>query len=73
MDWNSSQIAPKMPRKEDDDPMGHPYLMYAHDPNWRILNQALDALVANGDLQESTNRVYIVGYLCQALSSSKQD
>lgn len=52
--------------------MAHPYSRYESSTEWRVLDQALDTLVANGDLEEKTARSHIVGYLCQALESSER-
>jgi hypothetical protein len=51
----------------------HPYKKHEGTPNWALLSRAIDDLVANGDLEEKTNRVYVVGYLCQALSPPEKN
>ena len=43
----------------------HPYTRFEGTPLWRALERALDDLVTNRDLVETTRREYIVGYLCQ--------
>ena len=68
MDERFGQMDPKMPPQDDNAELRHAYQTYEGSPHWRSLNAALSALVENGDLQETTNRVYIVGYLCQALA-----
>ena len=49
----------------------HPYKKYEATSTWELLNKAIGDLVENGDLEETTNRHYIVGYLCLTLSSQK--
>jgi len=49
--------------------MNHPYRAYENTPLWERVQKAIDALVRNGDLIEQTPREYIVGYLCQAVTS----
>jgi hypothetical protein len=68
MEGNFGPMDPKTPQRHDNTGIQHPYKRYEASPQWQILNEALDALVENGDLQETTNRVYVVGYLCQALA-----
>lgn len=46
----------------------HPYRRFEATANWRKLSGAIDDLVRNKDIVETTRREYIVGYLCQALS-----
>jgi hypothetical protein len=36
--------------------MTHPYLNHEDTGTWKILNQAIDELVANKDLAEQTNQ-----------------
>lgn len=55
-------------RSEKQEQVTHPYVAYQKSPVWKKLDQAIDALVSNGDLKEMTRREYIVGYLVQALS-----
>lgn len=51
----------------------HPYKEFEGTARWRLVNRAIDALVKNGDLEEKTNRVYIVGYICHMLSLGQSD
>jgi hypothetical protein len=44
-----------------------PYEMYMDAPVWEVVNAAIDDLVKNGDLVETTRRDYIVGYICKKL------
>ena len=34
---------------------------------WSVINQAIEELVDNTDIKETTDRKYIVGYLCKSL------
>ena len=36
-------------------------------PAWKIVDEAISALVANQDIKEATDRCYIVGYLIKCL------
>jgi hypothetical protein len=47
----------------------HPYSQYEGTDLWRTLEQALTELQANRDLAITTAPEYVVGSLCQALSS----
>jgi len=47
----------------------HPYQKYVPTKLWKVLDRAVDDLVKNRDIVETTNRVYIVGYLCKAVAS----
>jgi hypothetical protein len=60
-------------KKEQEQEMSkqkHPYKQYESDPIWRVVDQAVRALAKNGDIQETTERQYIVGFLCEKLSQS---
>jgi len=50
--------------------MNHPYKRYESSPAWTVLWDAIGELVANQDLQETTRREYIVGFVLQRLSTS---
>ena len=45
----------------------YPYHQYETTLAWKIINQAVSDLVENQDIQETTARVYIVGYLVKRL------
>ncbi len=47
--------------------MPHPYDDLAGTPLWNVLEQAIEDLVLNRDIAESTPRPYIVGYLCRKI------
>lgn len=50
--------------------MAHPYEKYESTPAWRVIDEAMSALVKNRDLHETTARQYIVGYLCKQLNEA---
>ena len=45
----------------------HPYTSYETTRAWSVVEKAIDDLIANRDIKETTNRSYIVGYLVQQL------
>jgi hypothetical protein len=47
-----------------------PYKEYETAKLWHVVEQAISDLVENTDIQETTDRKYIVGYLCKSLSDS---
>ena len=47
--------------------MSHPYHELEAMPAWKIVDEAISALVANQDIKEATDRCYIVGYLIKCL------
>ena len=59
-----------MRRQRKSDPP-HPYKEFEKTRLWRTLNKGIRDLVENQDLKEITRRDYIVGYLCKALTRSR--
>jgi hypothetical protein len=51
-------------------PMSHPYGQFEGTPLWEVINKGIDDLVENNDLEETTQREYIVGYLCMLINES---
>ena len=49
----------------------HPYKDYEQLRAWKVLNQGLADLVANGDIEQKTASVYIVGYLSKLLADAE--
>jgi hypothetical protein len=47
-----------------------PYKKYEKTEAWRIVDTTISNLVANDDLKETTNRKYIVGYICRCLDDA---
>jgi len=52
--------------------MAHPYIELEGTRLWATVELAINDLVLNKDLVESTPRPYIVGYLCQKLLNERQ-
>lgn len=50
--------------------VNHPYQQYMDSSLWQIIDKAIDDLVENKDIEETTHRSYIVGYLCKQLAES---
>ena len=59
------------PRTETGDPMKseHPYQQFENTTVWAILERSLQELVSNKDVTITTHPRYVIGYLCQQLSS----
>ncbi len=53
--------------------MAHPYEKFEGTPLWDILNKGMNDLVVNGDIEEMTQREYIIGYLCKLLHASERN
>lgn len=47
-----------------------PYEEYKDTKIWNVIEFAVSNLVDNSDLEEKTDREYIVGYLCKTLVES---
>jgi hypothetical protein len=59
-----------MDRKtETSNERDHPYKAFQGTPLWKRVDRAISALVKNGDLQETTGREYIVGYICKMVGA----
>lgn len=50
-----------------DDRFNHPYIEFEDTPLWNAIDEAIDDLVENQDLTETTHRSYVVGYLCKKI------
>ena len=48
--------------------VNHPYEEYVDNSLWQVVSKAIEDLVNNGDIKETTNRKYIIGYLCKKIS-----
>ena len=48
----------------------YPYKLFETKKIWKIVNKAIDDLVKNQDIKETTHRRYIVGYICKLLSEA---
>ncbi len=45
--------------------MEHPYKEYEKTQLWRVIDQSLQELIKNKDLELTTRKEYVIGYLCQ--------
>ncbi|MFJ7975729.1 hypothetical protein JNUCC23_10970 [Peribacillus sp. JNUCC 23] len=50
--------------------MSHPYKQFENTPLWNIINKAIEDLVDNNDIEEKTQREYIVGYISKLINES---
>lgn len=49
--------------------LNHPYKEFEETQLWNVIENALDALVENQDIELTTKREYVIGYLCKSLKS----
>lgn len=54
-----------------DKPMNHPYKAFENTEKWKIIRQAIEELIENDDLELHTPIVYVVGFICQELTSDE--
>ncbi len=50
--------------------MNHPYRHFENTPSWTAIATAIAELESNHDLHLTTDRVYVIGYLCQQLAAA---
>jgi len=50
--------------------MSHPYKAFEDSPTWRTLDAAIRELETNRDLELTTARHYVVGFLCMRLAEA---
>jgi hypothetical protein len=60
-----------MPRQPKSN-FPHPYKGFEGTRLWKAVNKGISDLVENQDLNEKTQREYIVGYLCKVLIRRKK-
>lgn len=53
--------------------MADPSEMFVGTPLWNVINKGINDLIENKDIEETTNREYIVGYLCKLITESEND
>ena len=51
--------------------MSHPYQRFEGSDLWRLLDHEIGELEGNGDLELTTARQYVIGYLCQQLVAAR--
>ena len=47
----------------------HPYKEYKQTHLWELLEKTIDDLVTNQDIELTTRKEYVVGYLCKIIKS----
>ena len=47
----------------------HPYKEYQQTQLWDLVDKAIDHLVKNQDIELTTRKEYIIGYLCKTIKS----
>jgi len=52
--------------------MTHPYVEFEGTPLWTVVEAAINDLLLNSDLVESTARAYIVGDLCRKILNDRE-
>ena len=48
----------------------HPYKEYEQTQLWELIDNVIDDLVKNQDIELTTRKEYIVGYLCKKIKSN---
>lgn len=54
-------------RSKKQEQVNHPYVSFEGSVVWKAIDKALVNLVRNGDLDETTPRRYITGYLTKSV------
>lgn len=49
------------------------YAEFEDSQLWNVVSSAIDDLVENSDIKETTTRRYIVGYLCKKITGALLD
>lgn len=49
--------------------MSHPYSQFEQTPLWNAIDTAIAELERNRDVELTTARTHVIGYLCQQLSA----
>ncbi len=47
----------------------HPYKQYENTHLWELINSAIDDLITNQDIELTTRKEYVIGYLCKVINS----
>jgi hypothetical protein len=45
----------------------HPYKEFEQTQLWELIEKALDELITNRDIELTTRKEYVVGYICKTL------
>lgn len=69
MEGRSGQMDRKTTTNRRTRNQEHPYQELEASPTWKSVDRAINALAKNGDIQETTRREYIVGYICKMIEA----
>lgn len=50
--------------------MDHPYHAFENTPTWTAIATAIAELENNEDIHLTTDRAYVIGYLCQQIATA---
>ncbi len=53
--------------------ISHPYKEYEKTQLWKLIDKAIDDLIKNQDIELTTRKEYVVGYLCKNLKSKLEN
>jgi hypothetical protein len=70
MGGNSGQTGQKITTRLRRKSQAHPYEKLQSMPIWNLVDQAIAALLKNGDIELTTGREYVVGYICKTVVES---
>ena len=55
--------------KINDERNIHPYKQYENTHLWELINSAIDDLTTNQDIELTTRKEHVIGYLCKVINS----
>ncbi len=53
--------------------MVNPYQKYRETKLWRTIEKALEDLIKNQDISITTEKTYVIGYLCERLNKETEN
>ena len=66
---NSGRAGRKITNSRPPTKRTHPYENFEGTPMWKAVDRAIKALLRNRDIQLTTHREYVVGYICKQINS----
>lgn len=54
-----------------ENPTNSPYKESEQTELWRIISQSIDDLEENQDINITTNKEYVIGYICKMITKTK--
>ncbi|WP_445734767.1 hypothetical protein [Mariniflexile sp.] len=48
----------------------HPYQEYEQSDLWKLIDTAIDDLIKNQDIELTTRKEYVTGYLCKIIKGA---